>query len=324
MIRNIITRGLLYGFVLFCACTNDGIALRRDSAANALDKFPLDPVVLKVSMENEEPVVAMPDLRVESFEIEENGERQKATAFSREQRPISLLLLIDSSGSMRPVIHQIIAALSRAVRRLKPDDEVALMSFNDKAELYQQFTKNKDLVAEKLQLVLARKPTLAKQALLEAATFMLDPRPNDSRKIVAVVTDNRPSDSGDQVSEKAVMQKLSESDSVLCGIIVAQPLPDSVRPIITTSDITLYVSETGGLLQNMKSFDPADISETFLKVVNTFRDYYRIEYYSNDSKRDGTHRGVKVRLSANTRKAFGKVRLLCRQGYYAPTPGKAK
>src|SRR5262245_31318877 len=135
MTRNTSLTGLLSVLLLASGTAKDGSAQRV--SGSVVDKLRQDPVVLKVSVVKEESNTVVPDLREDSFIIEENGERQKATAFSRESRPISLVLLIDSSGSMRPVIQLIVEALSRAVKRLNPDDEVALMSFNNRAELYQ-------------------------------------------------------------------------------------------------------------------------------------------------------------------------------------------
>jgi hypothetical protein len=77
------------------------------------------------------------------------------------------------------------------------------------------------------------------------------------------------------------------------------------------------VSETGGLVENVKSLDLAAISTAFLKVIDSFREYYRIEYYPTDSRLDGKHRKIKIKLSGDAQRAVGKARILSKQGYFA-------
>jgi hypothetical protein len=105
---------------------------------------------------------------------------------------------------------------------------------------------------------------------------------------------------------------------VVCGILITYlPLQESLRTAKSTSDITPYVIETGGRIEVIKSFDPAEISKSFLKTIDAFRDYYRIEYYSTDTKHDGKHRKIRIKLSADAQKSVGKARVLSKQGYYA-------
>jgi VWFA-related protein len=211
-------------------------ASERKLTRCALDQLKRDPVVVRVGVVlNEASGSFVLNLGAEDFIIEENGERQKATRFLHEERPLSILLLIDSSGSMRPSIQLIIEALSRGLNGLKPDDQVALMSFNEKVNLLQGFTSNKGLVEEKLRGVVARRPTLPRQALLQAATHMLKATTPDSRRVIVVLTDNRPSLPADSISEKVVMQELSASGSVVCAIIVCSP-PQPLGAAKSSSD----------------------------------------------------------------------------------------
>src|SRR2546421_10731216 len=107
------------------------------SVLGSLDKPAEKPVIVKVSVLSERTGTFVSNLRAEDFILEENGERQKPTRFLYEERPLSVLLLLDSSGSMRPIIQPIIEGVSKGLSRLKPDDDVALLTFNIEVDILQ-------------------------------------------------------------------------------------------------------------------------------------------------------------------------------------------
>jgi VWFA-related protein len=326
MIRTIGIVWLTFGLVLGQEPTKELNGHERNLIRSSLDQLTQDPVIVKVTVQNEKTGSSVLNLRAEDFMIDEDGERQKPTRFLREERSLSILLLLDSSGSMRPMIQPIIEALSNGLRHLKPDDEVALMSFSEAVYILQDFTRNKDLVDEKLRGVIAARPTLTRQALFQAATHMLKATTADSHRVIVVVTDNRQSSTpGDVLSEKVVMQQLSASGSVVCGVIVSDPTPNRYPPardsFLTqkgTADITPYVDETGGIVETVKKARPDHISAGLAKTIDAFRNYYWIEYLSTNSKRDGKHRKIKVTLSPDVKKSGGELTVLAKRGYYAP------
>jgi uncharacterized protein with von Willebrand factor type A (vWA) domain len=64
-----------------------------------------------------------------TFAITENGVKQEVSYFSRDALPLSIILLLDVSRSVRPIIHEIRDGALHALQRLKPEDEVAVMAF---------------------------------------------------------------------------------------------------------------------------------------------------------------------------------------------------
>lgn len=329
MIRTTVVASLTLALGLF------HVAPKEAGNLSAVDKLREEPVIVKVSVLNNDTGAFVANLRAEDFIIEENGVKQKPTRFLHEERPLSILLLLDSSGSMRPIIQGIIEGVSKALRRLTPDDEVALMTFKDSVTILQDFTTNKGLVEEKLRGVVASRPTLARQALLQAATHMLNATAADSRRVIVMITDNRPSTGTGDVLSEDVMQKLSASGSVVCGLIASgppfvsgplyPPAGGSLRVAKPTPDITSYVDETGGIVESVPNVKPEEqeISARLVKTIDAFRNYYWIEYFSTNSKRDGKHRKIKVTLSPDVKKSGRKLTVLAKRGYYAPTFAKS-
>jgi hypothetical protein len=324
MIRNIGVVLLTLALGLVNAPSKEADGHERDSILKSLDQMAHTPVIVKVSVLNKETGGFVPNLRSEDFIIEENGERQKPTRFLQEERPLSILLLLDHSGSMRPIMHEIIEGVSNGLGRLKLDDEVALIAFNDYVNILQDFTKNKTLVTEKLRGVVASRSTLTSQALLQAATHILNATAADSHRIIVMITDNRQSTSpGEVLPEKTVvMQRLSACGSVVSGVVASydDPQPQVLFPKKATDDsITPYVVETGGIVETVKKIKPEEISSRLTKTIDAFRNYYWIEYYPTDSKRDGSHRKLKVTLSPDVIKDRSKLTVLAKRGYYAPS-----
>ncbi|MEK6303840.1 MAG: VWA domain-containing protein [Acidobacteriota bacterium] len=352
MIRNIVMVCVVLALVLVQAPSKEAGVLERNLMRRPLDRLAQDPVIVKVSVLDEKTGSFVLDLKAEDFMTEEDGERQKPTRFLRDERPLSILLLLDSSGSMRPIIDRIIKALSNGLKRLKPDDEVALMSFHKELYVLQDFTRNKGLVEEKLRGVIAARATLTRQALFQAAKHMIKATAADSHRVIVVVTDNS-STPEEVLSEKVVMQQLSASGSVVCGIIVSNhgpvlgpyppnapasggPYPPTARaggrpyppnapaggrpypaPLRKPAgDITPYVDETGGIVE--KEVKTEDISARLVKTIDAFRNYYWIEYLSTNSMKDGKHRKINVTLSPDVKRRGGKLTLLTKRGYYAP------
>src|SRR5438552_16983602 len=86
------------------------------------------------------------DLTKDDFEITENGVKQSVSYFSRDELPLSIMLMLDVSGSVRPILHQIRDGALNALQRLKPEDQVAVMAFGTTHELVQGLTKDRALV----------------------------------------------------------------------------------------------------------------------------------------------------------------------------------
>src|ERR1044071_9223825 len=90
------------------------------------------------------------DLKHEDFEVYEDGIKQTVSHFSRDKLPVSLILLVDRAGCVNPFNDQIRAATVNAIGHLKPEDEVAIMTFSNKVALFQPFTRDRKTVADKI------------------------------------------------------------------------------------------------------------------------------------------------------------------------------
>src|SRR5689334_15747641 len=72
-----------------------------------------------------------PDLGEQDFEVYEDGIRQALRLFLHEDIAVTVGLVIDHSGSMRPRLAEVIAAAQTFVQASSPQDEMFVVNFNE-------------------------------------------------------------------------------------------------------------------------------------------------------------------------------------------------
>src|SRR5207248_8306647 len=134
------------------------------------------------------------DLTKDDFELSDNGARQQISYFSRDELPLSIMLLLDVSGSVRPILHQIRAGALNALARFKPEDQVAVMPFANTSRLAQDFTNDRQLVSHKIEEATASdalgRGTFLGPALESAAIHMQTAPAQTGRRVIIIITDN--------------------------------------------------------------------------------------------------------------------------------------
>ena len=85
--------------------------------------------------------------------MSDDGKRQAVTLFSAERRPLRIALALDISRSMDNKIRQVAAALSHFIDLLEPTDEILVITFNDRVEVVQDFTSDRDQLARVLDVL---------------------------------------------------------------------------------------------------------------------------------------------------------------------------
>ena len=82
-------------------------------------------------------------LSKEDFQLYEDGVQQQIAELSRNQLPLSVVLLFDLTASVQPVLKALATGALEALRHLKPEDEVAVMVYAASAQLLQDFTTDR-------------------------------------------------------------------------------------------------------------------------------------------------------------------------------------
>jgi VWFA-related protein len=317
-----------FTFALFAAglcITLCASALAQSDEATI--KITTELVILDAQVLRKKTGVVISDLVQKDFELYEDGVKQEIAFFGKDKLPLSIMLLIDTSGSVRPVIEIIRDGAMEALRRLKPEDEVAVMVFGEKTQMIQPFTKDRLLIVKQIGNLLSQAQvgvgTSLHTALHEAATQMSTASNPLSRRVVITVTDNIASAYrfGD-MAEQDVTDRVYDSGSVVCGVVVKSDTPKSLTifdrsekndPFRRRVNLGKYVDDTGGEIQIVPVIE---VNQRLTELIDHLRTRYSIGYTSTNANLDGKFRRVKLALTKDTLKRRNDLVVRTRQGYY--------
>ncbi len=298
-------------------------------------KLSAELVVVDAQILNKKTGAAIGNLKREDFALYEDGVAQQITHFSQDKLPLSILLLVDTSGSVWDIINEMREQLVQSLQHLKETDEVALMGTASRTHLYQDFTKDRKLIAERIQAIdkkaLGRQGILLHDALFAAAEHLRRAANPASRRVIIVVTDNLSTQMiGKGHSEKEALEAVYESGGAICGLHIStlnatilkfDPAYYVLKPFLFRGDIYSYADKTGG--EVMKS-NKAEASKKLAEIIDRLRTRYAIGYVSSNTNKDGKFRKIKVKLTSAVEKREGKLDIVTRRGYYGQKPTETK
>ncbi len=310
----------------------------NENDAGRMPALPAEVVKVDVDLVTVDALVLQKDtarivggLKKDDFLLYEDGTKQEITHFSQDSLPLSMLLLIDRGGCLDPFGDKVHHAALEAVNRLKPVDEVAVMTYHDTTRLLQGFTRNRMLIEDALNRI----PPHSEEAdhclnklFADAADYMIRAGNPVGRRVIVVITGvTRNFDCLDGPSGKSAAQAIYESGSVVCGIIpkeMGQGLENGIMVWATRMgklggapylDIENLANETGGELLSDK---PDNLNTTFQTLMDHLRSRYDLAFVSTNKKRDGTTRKLKIDVQSSVPKSQGKLVVKARRSYVAP------
>jgi Ca-activated chloride channel family protein len=294
-------RRLLVIFLLFLAATLVTRAQGRPQTTVKVD-VDLVQVFATVTDEFNHYVVG---LEPRNFELFEDKVAQKIETFSSEDVPLSVGIILDVSGSMKP---NLVLAKDAAVTFLKlgnPEDEYFLVEFSDRAQVTEDFTSD----ISKLQNHIAFTPSKGMTALFDALYLGLNRVRGGSnpRKFLLVITDGGENHS--HYSFGQVRDFAREQDVQLYWIQIA-----GGGGIPTSGTVGDIVEMTGG--RRFFARSPFDLEDICTKIAIEVKNQYVIGYRSSNGNRDGKYRHI--RMKVNPPKGMAQLFIRAKEGYFAP------
>lgn len=246
------------------------------------------------------------DIRQDELQVYENGVPQPIFSFSKEEVPVSYGLAIDTSGSLRSQLVQVIEAGKVIINSNKPGDETFLVRFisSDKIEQVLDFTSNKDDLIDSLDnLFTEGGQTAIVDAVYVTSEHVAEYKKGDDndrrRRALIVVTDGE--DRGSQYKQEELFERLREEDVQIYVIGFVNEL-DKEGGLIRKSPrdkavnlINRLAKETGG-----RAFFPESLSELpkiAEEIVRDLRTQYVISYSPTNKARDGSFRAIRVSVA---------------------------
>ncbi|MGD0841565.1 MAG: VWA domain-containing protein [Candidatus Acidiferrales bacterium] len=322
-------RGFCFVF-LFCLLAAGLLRVPRKAfaAAQVLTPVPTEPaqnggtiranvglVNLFVTVRNKQHQV-ITDLTQDDFKIYEDGVEQKVAFFSKESDlPITIGILLDTSGSEQDMLPAIQDAAEQFLKRVMRKGDLAMvLNFDVDIDLDADFTDDQEVLDHAISRTQINAPSGQGpfSATMNGGTDFYDAiylachdklSDEAGRKAVIAITDA--ADTGSKLTVQQAIESAQRTDTVVHVLLVYDPMYGNAY------DVAKKISdETGGRTIPVRG--TKNIDQAFDQLSEELRSQYTIGYYPTNPKRDGTYRKIKVDIQQPDMSA------LARRGYYAP------
>jgi Ca-activated chloride channel family protein len=267
----------------------------------------------------------VPDLGRDDFEVADNGKRQEIGVFANDIQPITVVMMLDRSGSMQSNFRLVANAAEQFVTDLLPADKARIGSFSNRIQVDpRDFTSDRNELIAILRTELQEAgPTPLWNAVNVGITALLH---QQGRRVILVFTDgvDFPMNSTSS-SLKDVMARAEEEDVMVYAIgLVGHSFrggrrggggfgrggrgggsPRRQRQEKPDEGLVKIAAATGGGYFELTSAD--DLTATFTRVANELHHQYVLGF--TPSALDGKTHKLDVRvtrpgMSARARKSY--------------------
>ena len=259
-------------FITSVACLAFFFAIAVDGTARAHGQATKS-IFISIVDSSGKPVT---DLKPEEVAVGEDSKRLEMTGFKAAASPLSIALLIDTTGGVEPFVQDFRRSLASFVKQIqaaRPDSEIMLMEFGQAASPLAQFTTK----AADLEKPISRfypKKEASSSVLLEAigeSSQMLAKRTSLRRAIV--ILNLEPSNENSAVRPNQVVEALRKSGASVWAVSLQEgklrnPTRDVVLPVLT--------GNTGGSREFI--FASAAIEAKLAQVAESLLGQYEVTY----------------------------------------------
>ncbi|MGH9510110.1 MAG: VWA domain-containing protein, partial [Terriglobales bacterium] len=277
----------------------------------------------------------VPGLKKEHFRIIEDGVPQTVTAFQQSEAPITAVLVVEFASTYYSFVYDALSASYQFASTLKPNDWVAVVSFDMKSQILVDFTQDKRAVYAALGSL--RMPGFSETNVFDALYDTLDRVDGiEGRKYIILVS--RGIDTFSKLTLDRTLKKVKDTrDVTIFTISTGEALRmwaesrNLIGPIgnldflQADNQMKHFASMTGG--RWYKPRFEGELPAIFREIAAITRNQYTVAYKPTNSAQDGTYRKIKVELIApdgsgplkvkNEKQKEVKVQIIAREGYTA-------
>jgi VWFA-related protein len=216
-------------------------------------------------------------LTADAFRVTENGRPQTVGLFVAEDAPVTVGLILDSSGSMMPNRERVIAASAAFVGTSNPQDEVFVLMFNDEVrplpEATSPFTSDQGMLRSALaKMFVPTGRTALYDAIINGLAYLA--KGSRDRRVLVVLSDG--GDNARRATFADALGQVRQSNTTIFTVALVDPLDDEANP----KRLKAFAESSGG-----EAFSPHDISEVdrdFQQIARDVRQSYTIGYEPSD------------------------------------------
>ena len=247
----------------------------------------------------------VPNLKPDNFKVYENGVEQKVVGFKRVEAPITALLLCEFASTNYNFIYDMRNAAWAFAQQLRPQDYVAMMTFDMRTQIVTDFTQDKRQLYNAINSLII--PGFSERNLFDALYEAEDRISRiEGRKYIILIASGR--DTFSKITFDKILQKVKSTPDVTIftvstgGALRAMTegrggMSASMRDmdyLQGDNEMKNFAASTGGM-----SFFPrfaGEMPDIFGSINSAIRSKYQLVYHPTDAKQDGTYRKLRVEL----------------------------
>jgi Ca-activated chloride channel family protein len=240
----------------------------------------------------------VPDLEQEDFEVFDNEKPQHISYFENLVQPITVIVMLDTSGSMTGSIPLLKEAAEQFLIRLLPDDKGRVGAFNDKIQFSSRFTADRDELVHDVKDLDYGNGT----RLWDAVAASLDELKGiEGRRVILVFTDGDDTESSIRLG--TVMDRARAEEVMVYAIGFESVYFNGQRMVRSKPDggLQKLADETGGGYFELKK--TSDLAPTFTRVAQELHSQYVIGFSPMQLDNRVHKLAVKVKKAGMTTRA---------------------
>jgi VWFA-related protein len=279
----------------------------------------------------------VPGLKPSNFLVLEDGVEQEVQTVRMTQTPITAVMLLEFASTSYNAIRDMQYSSAAFYHSLRPDDYVAVITYDLRTHILTDFTNNKDVVADSLRSLVI--PGFSDTNLFDALYETLDRTSRiEGRKYIILIGSGR--DTFSKLTLDKMLAKIKATPNVTIFAIGTGALSAELRDaggmgggigrmntLQAQNQLQTFARMTGGMYF-YPMFQGA-LPDIFAQINDSIRNQYVLTYRPTNTKNDGSYRKIKVLLVDNEGKPLQmqdekqkplKYSVIARDGYRAKLP----
>lgn len=270
-------------------------------------KADVDLVLVPVTVTDEASRLVV-GLQKDQFQVFEGKQPLEIKHFSSEDAPVSIGLILDLSGSMKPKLDRAREAVGEFLRTANTLDEFFMITFSDTPRQAIDFTQSVDDVQARLAFAVPQGRT----SLLDAIYLGLDKMKHAKypRKALLIISDG--GDNHSRYTEKEIENAVKEADTLIYAIGIYDRYFPSYEEVLGPELLADVSAVTGGRAFTIDN--PNDLPDVAHYIGVELRNQYVLAYCPTHAVKNGKWRKIKVVLKLP--KGLPRLLVRAKSGYY--------
>lgn len=246
-------------------------------------------------------------LKQTDFIVQEDGRRQELAHFDHSQdTPVSVGVVLDTSGSMNAKLDTATDAIDRFIRTIHPDDDIFLMGFDTESYLLQDFTSDRAKLRKALKYADSGGGTALYDALQDGIRKVKHGA--NTKRAILLITDGRDTTSVSTFAQSR--QTVRESELLVYSLGISSNDETRsrngrgiggglrIRDTVDMNVLRTFASDSGGrayvVSENMLGGKNSEFDRILAQIAAELRSQYTLAYYPTHPD-DGKYHDIQVR-----------------------------